>query len=270
MRTALTLLGIVAGVWLVLVVAAWALQRQIIYLPDAADPGPPPPGAEEALLETDDGLELTAWYLAPDGEAVGTILAAPGNAGNRALRAPLAEGLVQRGHAVLLLDYRGYGGNPGSPHEDGLVADAAAARQYLLERDDVDEEALIYLGESVGTGVAAALAARQPPAGLVLRSPFPELADVGRGHYPFLPVGLLLRERFPIADHLQAAGVPLLVVAGGSDSIVPTDLSRRVASQADGHYVELEGVDHNDRALLDGGEYLDAVDRFVRDVVAGR
>lgn len=265
----ITVAGGLAVVWLVLVVVLAVFQRQLIYLPDTSTPASPG-DVEEVGYVTDDGQHLTGWFVAAGGEAVTTVLVAPGNAGNRAHRLPLARALAERGHDVLLLDYRGYGGNPGSPSEEGLLADARAAREHLVDDRGVPVDRLAYLGESVGTGVAAALAARQPPAGLVLRSPFPELADVGRGHYPFLPVGLLLRERFPIADHLQAAGVPLLVVAGGSDSIVPTDLSRRVASQADGHYVELEGVDHNDRALLDGGEYLDAVDRFVRDVVAGR
>jgi uncharacterized protein len=267
MRTVLAMLGIVAGVWLVLVVAAWGLQRQIIYLPDAADPGAPlHDGVEEVVFTTADGLELTAWFYAAD-DAESTILATPGNAGNRALRDPLAQGLVRRGHAVLLLEYRGYGGNPGRPHEDGLVADAVAARDHLAAREDVDEETLVYLGESIGTGVAAALAATEPPAALVLRSPFPDLAQVGRGHYPFLPVRTLLRERFETADHLERYPGPLLVIAGGRDSIVPPDLSRRVAQEAGGRYLELDGVDHNDRDLLDGDEYLDAVDRFVRQAV---
>jgi uncharacterized protein len=271
LRTALVLVGIVGAVWLVLVVAAWGLQRHIIYLPDTTDPGAPDrPGVEEVELTTADGLELTAWFYAPGGEPASTVLATPGNAGNRALRDPLAQGLTRRGHAVLLLEYRGYGGNPGRPHEDGLLTDALAAHDHLRGRDDVDEGTLVYLGESIGTGVATALAAARPPAVLVLRSPFPDLAEVGRGHYPFLPVRTLLRERFEIAEQLRGYGGPLLVVAGGRDSIVPTDLSSRVAEEAGGAYVELEGVDHNDRELLDGDEYLDAVDEFVRRALPDR
>ena len=259
----------VAGLWLLLVLAAWGLQRQLIYLPDRSDPGSPPPGleVEEVRLTTEDGLELGAWFVPADGQAHATVLALPGNAGSRQLRAPLAAGLVERGHAVLLLDYRGYGGNPGRPDQQGLVADARAARDHLLGRDDVDEDALVYLGESIGTGVAAALAEEHPPAALVLRSPFPELADVGREHYPILPVRTLLRDRFETSRHLQAHAAPTLVVAGGDDGIVPTSLSRRVARDADAVYVEIDGVGHNDRELLDGDEYLDAVDGFLRDEI---
>jgi uncharacterized protein len=262
MRAVLTTTAVLAGIWLVLVLAAWGLQRQLIYLPTAAEPAPPR-HVEEVTLPTDDGLELSAWYLTPEEQPLATVMVLPGNAGDRSLRLPLADGLVARGHAVLLVDYRGYGGNPGSPDEAGLHRDALAARQHLLARDDVDADRLVYLGESLGSGVAAALAAEHPPAALVLRSPFGELADVGRAHYPILPVRLLLWDRFETRQHLADHDGPVLVVAGGADAIVPTELSVEVARAVDADYRELDGVDHNDRELLDGEDYLDAVDEFL-------
>jgi pimeloyl-ACP methyl ester carboxylesterase len=255
----------VAVVWLALVVLLWVFQRQLIYLPDRSAPEPPPAPVEEVELTTDDGLELSAWFVPADGEPATTVLVTSGNAGNRALRLPLAEGLAGRGHAVLLLEYRGYGGNPGSPSEEGLVADARAAADHLDERDDVDPDRVAYLGESIGTGVAAALAAeRPPPAGLVLRSPFPSLADVARVHYPFVPAGTLLRDRFETLDALDGHDGPTLVVAGSDDSIVPADASREVAEVVGADLVVVPDADHNDRALLDGDRYLDAVDAFLR------
>lgn len=266
MRAVATTLMVVVGIWVVLVLAAWGLQRQLIYLPTAGTPSPPPAHleVEELTVPTADGLDLAAWYLEPDDDPpVATVLALPGNAGDRSLRLPLARGLMARGHAVLLLDYRGYGGNPGRPSEPGLAQDARAAREQLLAQD-LDADRLVYLGESVGSGVAAGLAREHPPAALVLRSPFPELAEVARVHYPFLPVRTLLRDRFEVLDDLADYAGPLLVVAGGQDTIVPTRLSRRVAEETDATYVELDGADHNDRALLDGDDYLDAVDDFLR------
>ena len=262
MRAVLTTLVVLAGVWLVLVLAAWGLQRQLIYLPTGTDPAPPG-HVEEVTLPTEDGLELTAWYVTPD-DPVATVLVLPGNAGDRSLRLPLADGLVARGHAVLLVDYRGYGGNPGSPDEAGLRLDALAARDHLLDRDEVDGDRLVFLGESLGSGVAAALAGEHPPAALVLRSPFTELADVGRAHYPILPVRTLLWDRFETREHLAGHDGPVLVVAGGQDGIVPTELSVEVARAVGAEYRELEGVDHNDRELLDGEVYLGAIDEFVR------
>ena len=132
------------------------------------------------------------------------VLIAPGNGGNREGRAGLAEELSDRGLAVLLMDYRGYGGNPGTPTEEGLAADAFAATE-ALEALGYPPERTIYFGESLGTGVVAALQVRRPPAGMVLRSPFTELADVGAHHYPLLPVRLLLRDRFRVVEHLSSS-----------------------------------------------------------------
>ncbi len=257
---------IIGGIWLALVVLAATFQRQMIYLPDSSDPVRPA-DVDQLRFSTADDLALTAWRFTPDAEPVSTILVAPGNAGNRANREPMARELVDRGHAVVLLDYRGYGGNPGRPSEDGIVADTRAAAEHLVDRDGVDADRLAYLGESIGTSAVAAVAADLPPAALVLRSPFPELADVGSSAYPFLPVRTLLREEHPTSEHLRAYDGPVLVVAGGADRIVPTALSQQVAAEADTDYVEVEGVGHNDPELFTGARFLDAVDAYVRDAV---
>ena len=260
---------VIGGAWLLLTVLAAVFQRSMIYLPDRAEPSPPE-DVEVVVMTTEDDLELNAWLLAPEGgpaAGTSTILLAPGNAGNRAGRVPTARGLVDRGHAVLLVDYRGYGGNPGSPSEAGLLADVRAARDHLDDREDVDSDRIVYLGESIGTAVVAALAAERPPAALVLRSPFPELADVGRSAYPFLPIRTLLRDRYPTLEHLSGVDAPLLVVAGDSDRIVPTRLSRAVAQATGAELVEVPGAGHNDAALFVGERFLDAVDDHVRTAV---
>jgi uncharacterized protein len=267
MRAVVIVLVAAVGLWVVLVLLAWGFQRQLLYLPGGDVAGPVPDDVEELTLRTEDGLDLTAWRVRSDEPAVATVLALPGNAGDRSLRLPLARGLAARGHDVLLIEYRGYGGNPGRPSEEGLHRDADAARAALLE-DGIAEDRLVVLGESVGTGVAAGLVARHRPAAVVLRSPFPDLADVASTHYGFLPVRRLLWDRYPIVEQLRdLEDLPVLVVAGGADTIVPTALSREVAEELDAELVELEGVDHNDRALLDGDRYLDAVDGFIRSVL---
>ena len=156
----------------------WALQRQLTYFPDAS-PVPPAadviPGSRDVTLQTADGLELGAWFVPAAGmEDTGmAVLFAPGNGGNRAGRAAFAESLSRRGFAVLLMDYRGYGGNPGSPSEAGLAADAQAAVQ-ALEELGYPATRTLYFGESLGTGVVSALQSERPPAGVILRSPFTE------------------------------------------------------------------------------------------------
>jgi fermentation-respiration switch protein FrsA (DUF1100 family) len=243
----------------------WALQRRLIYLPFPSDVPPATtllPGAREVTLRTDDGLRLGAWLVPPAAPDTGAaVLVAAGNAGNRSLRAPLAAALARHGLTVLLFDYRGYGGNRGRPTQVGLARDARAARRYLVEEAGVAPERLLYFGESLGAAVVTELATEHPPAALVLRSPFTDLASVGRVHYPFLPVRLLLRDRYPLAQQLACVRVPTTVVYGADDAIVPAEQSRAVAGAAAGptRLVEIAGADHNDRALLDGAELIAAV-----------
>jgi len=139
--------------------------------------------------------------------------------------------------------------------------DARAAYRFLVDEEGVPPERLLYYGESLGAAVVAELAVEHPPAGLVLRSPFVDLAAVGRLHYPFLPVDALLRDRFPTAENVARLVVPITVVYGTRDSVVPPEQSRTVAAAARDHVstVAIAGADHNDRALLDGPELIDAV-----------
>jgi fermentation-respiration switch protein FrsA (DUF1100 family) len=246
-----------------LVGLAWVFQRSLIYFPTRALE-PPPPGVEEVTFTTSDGLELGGWFFPAGGTDGRAVLVFNGNAGNRSHRVPLAEALRERGWAVLLYDYRGYGGNPGSPSEQGLAEDASAAVSWLADRHDVDADRIAYFGESLGAGVAAGLAAERPPAALVLRSPFTSLADVGRVHYPFLPVGALLRDRFPVVDHVRSYDGPVLVIWGEADSIVPPDQSLAVVEAAHrSRHLVIAGANHNDAALLYGEELVEAVVSFL-------
>lgn len=256
-----------------MVAGLWALQRQLIYFPERSSAGPAAraiPGARDVTLRTSDGLDLDAWLVPakPAADRGLAVVVFPGNGGNRAGRAGLAELLGRAGFTVLLVDYRGYGGNPGSPSEEGLARDADAATQ-LLEEQGFSADRTIYLGESLGTGVAAALASRRPPAGLVLRSPFTELTDVGSHHYPWLPVRLLMRDRFPVLDHVRRSPVPTVVIHGTADEVVPSSMSREVA-EAVPHLVEekvLPGVAHNDPAMF-GTVVVETVVRLAESLAA--
>lgn len=249
----------------------YAVQRKLIYFPDSS-PVPPAaqaiPGARDVTLSTSDGLELTAWLVpatAPSPAARPmAVLYAPGNGGNRAGRIDIATAIAARGFTVLMLDYRGYGGNPGSPSEHGLTADAEAAYDALRSEGFADDQ-LIFVGESLGCAVVARLQAAHPPAGMLLRSPFTELADVASAHYPFLPVRLLLRDKYPVKEYVAASDVPTVVAYGAADDIVPTSLSAEVADSA-GNLVErlaVSGAGHND-ALWFGATLADAVLRLAQ------
>jgi uncharacterized protein len=278
MRVGITLLVVVAVLAAALGLL-WLLQRRLLYFPT---PGPVPPaasvlpGAEDVTFATSDGLGLAGWFVpAPPGDravragrARPAVLVCNGNGGDRSMRAPLAAALARMGLAVLLFDYRGYGGNPGHPTEEGLAADARAALGYLAGRPEVDPERVIYFGESLGAAVALRLATERPPAALVLRSPFASLAEVGRRHYPVLPVSLLLRDRYDSAALAGRLDAPLLVVAGGRDQIVPASHSRRLfdAAPQPKRLVVFDGADHNDDELLAGPRLLAELRTFLDGV----
>lgn len=252
-----------------LVLIVWSLQRRLIYFPFGDLPSPDVvglPGATPVSFSTRDGIMLGGWFVDEARQPRRlTVIVFHGNAGNRALRAPLAQALAQQGFAVLLFDYRGFGGNAGVPTERGLMADSRAAREYLLSRADVDPHRIVYFGESLGTAVAVDLAAEFPPAALVLRSPFRSLADVGQLHYPFLPVRWLLRDRYATVDRIARIRSPLLVIVGDRDRIVPPAESRRLYDLAPEPktLVVIPGADHNDDALLAGRQMMDAITRFL-------
>lgn len=257
-RFPVTVLLIVA-----LLLAAGRLgPRRLIYLPWTGAVVAPA-GVEEVVLRTEDGLDLGAWWLPPaDGQRGPAVLVLPGNAGDRSLRLPLGRALAAEGFAVLLLDYRGYGGNPGRPSEEGLAADARAAHRHLAE--DRGVAAPVVFGESLGAAVAVRLATERPVTALVLRSPFVSLADVAAEHYP-VPAGLaraVLPDRFPVAELAAAVTAPVAVVYGTRDTIVPPAQSRAVASAASATVTEVDGADHNDPVLNGGPEVVDAVVRI--------
>lgn len=237
--------------------ALWLFQRRLIYFPFGSA-GSPPGGWEEVGLSTDDGLTLSAWVHPPPEDGA-VVIVFNGNAGNRRDRLGLGEGLAAAGRGVVLVDYRGYGGNPGSPSETGLAADAVAAADWVAA--NLPGHETVYFGESLGAAVAIQLATQRPPAALVLRSPFTSLGDVGAHHYPFLPVRLLLRDEYPSQDRIQSLHIPIAVIAGSADSIIPTEQSRAIYEAAPGpkNWVLIEGADHNDAALVEGTSVVQAV-----------
>jgi pimeloyl-ACP methyl ester carboxylesterase len=269
----------------------WSLQRRLIYFPDPAQPPPAAavlPGGQDVALRTDDGLRLGAWLVPPQrADRRAAVLVAPGNAGNRRDRRSLAVALAAEGFTVLLLDYRGYGGNPGSPSEAGLALDARAAWDHLTGAAGFAPERVILFGESLGAAVAAGLASRlgraesgpPPPAGstpttpggLVLRSPFTSLAAVGRAHYPLLPVATLLRDRYDVLAAVAAVTAPTAIVYGTADTVVPATQSAAVATRAGNavRTIAVAGVDHNDAALVAGPHVVEAVLTVAAEVDAG-
>ena len=262
------LAGILAAATLV-VGGLWLVQRRLIYFPDAevSNVAAVLPGWEDVLLEASDGITLGGWYHAPGPDAP-VVVVFNGNAGNRAGRAPMGSWLAAAGYGVLLFDYRGYGDNPGTPTEAGLTLDARAAVSFVSEA--APRHPVVYFGESLGAAVAVELATDVAPDVLILRSPFTSLADVAGVHYPYLPVGALLRDDYPSLDRIGSIATPLLVIAGSADSIVPFEQSRRLYDMAaePKQMIVVQGADHNDQTLFVGEQLIEAVTTFIAEHTA--
>ena len=251
-----------------LVGIVWTQQRRLIYFPFGAVPDARTIGLEDATpvaFPTRDGLTLTGWFVTRTDAPDFTVIVFNGNAGNRAFRAPLAAALAGTNLAVLLFDYRGFGGNPGTPSEEGLKNDARAARDYVVGRAGVDRDRVVYFGESLGTAVATELAVDHPPSALILRSPFTSMTDVGRHHYPVLPVRWLLRDRYVTIDRIARVKAPVMVIGGDADSIVPIAQTRRVfeAAREPKSLLVIKRADHNDDSLLSGRAMIDGILQFL-------
>jgi hypothetical protein len=172
-----------------------------------------------------------------------------GNGGHVAYRAERAHRFARLGWGALFVQWRGYGGNPGAPSEDGLAEDARAGLRALQEAG-VAPSRIVLWGESLGTGPAIRLAAEDPAAvaAVILESPYTSLLALARLHYPLLPANLLLRDRYDSLSRIGAVAAPILILQGGRDTLVPPALGRELAAAARApvELWEAPGAGHND------------------------
>ncbi len=219
LNKAFRLLVIVLLAYLVLLLIYFFRQSHFIYVPAQHLKAPTAYGLTDfsiVSVKTKDGLTLKAWYH-PATPHKPTLLFLHGNAGHIGDRAYTVQPYLKEGFGVFLFEYRGYGDNPGRPSETNNIADAQVALQDLRQ----DSACIVVYGESLGTGVAVALAAQNKVAALILESPFSRLSNVAKKHYPFLPVDLLLRERYDSIDSIAHIHTPVLLMHGTKDEVVP-------------------------------------------------
>lgn len=230
--TIVKIVGVLAVGYVAVVAVTYIFQRKLIYHPSIEIPSLQDAdlaGARAVVLRPDDGLELTAWY-APAAPARPTLVYFHGNAGHIGHRADKVRPYIDAGYGVLLVQYRGFGGNPGRPTEAGLYRDAAAALAFIGET--VAPRDLIIYGESLGSGVAVEIARDRQIRALVLDAPFTSLPDAGARVYPYLPVRWLTRDRFDSLSKIADVHAPLIVVHGERDAVVPVALGRRLLDAA--------------------------------------
>jgi uncharacterized protein len=252
--TFLTLAGWILAGWLLLVAALFAGQRALLYHPDPTAPDAvalAAAGFRPLAVRTEDGLDLALWHR-PAAEGRPTVVLFQGNAGHLGHRLPLVAPLAARGFGVVLAPYRGYGGAPGRPTEDGLVRDGRATLA-ALEALGIAPARLALWGESLGSGVATRLAveaaeAGRPVGGVILQAPFVSVAERAAELYPFVPARRLVLDRFDNLSRIARIGAPLLLVHGEADTVIPASHGRRLiaAAQEPKAGIFIRGADHND------------------------
>jgi len=254
----------VLAIYVGICVLVYLVQRRMMYFPDAA-PVAPEPGMENVALRTRDGITVQGtWW---PGTRPVTILLFHGNAGHRGHRFDWMRTFHDLGWSVFLLDYRGYGGSEGSPSERGLGRDGDAAVAWLEEKRPGD--ARVYFGESIGASVAVDVATRHAPAALVLQSAAYNLSEVGRVHYPWLPLGLILKDGWSSRGKIEKLDVPLLSIHGARDRIVPLAQGRALFDASPSTAKEwwaLEGAGHNDVPEAGGRDYYRRIHAFLERV----
>jgi fermentation-respiration switch protein FrsA (DUF1100 family) len=226
-------LGSALAGYAALVGGLYVFQRNLLYFPDVSHPklgvlGEI--GVREVRVTTADGVSLLSWYLPPpDGRPV--IVYFHGNRGHIGYRAERVRRFARESFGVLMLEYRGYGGNPGTPTEAGLYADAEAAFDFLAHAGLTPNRLVLY-GKSLGSGVAVALATQRDIAGLILEAPFTSVADVAQFHYSFAPAAMLVRDRFDSLSRIDQVRAPILVLHGERDRVVPVRFGRALFDAA--------------------------------------
>jgi pimeloyl-ACP methyl ester carboxylesterase len=241
--------------WLILLVAigvgipaaAWFAQEHLIFFPQPlAGTGHLPAGAKPLSLVAADGTRLAGFEIPGSESPSPVLLYFGGNA--EEISWSLADRRWPRGWTIAGLNYRGYGQSEGKPGERELVADGLALFDAIAARSDVDRQRIVVVGRSLGTGVAARVAAERPVAGAILISPYDSLVEVGRAHYPWLPVDWLLKHRFDSKAAVKAANVPMLAIVGSADGIIPASRSKALFDAWPGprSWLAIEGAGHPD------------------------
>ena len=245
-------------------------EHRMIFFPDypgrlEGDWHPLTLAPEDVWLTASDGTRLHAWWITR-ANAEFTFLTFHGNASNIANRVPTYEFLRDTPANVLALEYRGYGHSEGEPSEAGFYLDAEAAYQYLVSTKRLDSKSILSFGQSLGTAVAAHLAARHIVGGLILEAPFPSASRVASKIYWFLPgLSLLVHSQFDTQSSLKQITAPVLIVHCTQDPVLPIQFGREVYNSARSpkYFLQVEGYCHEESSLIAPVQYRSALQTFL-------
>jgi pimeloyl-ACP methyl ester carboxylesterase len=238
----------------------WSFQSQLLYPGAGRAAAPPPADAQLLTFMARDGAPVHALEVDPPQTPPLTVVYFHGNGELVGDDVWIARALAQRGFRVVLVEYRGYGvSQPGEPNEAGLYADAEAVLNGLAARG-VHREQVVLWGISLGTGVATEMAARGLGGALVLVAPYTSMVDAAWSHYPFVPVSLLLKDRYDSLRKAANVRMPTVVLHGTDDYVVPFAMGKQMAAAISGaRFIGVTGGHHMDLFSGRGGRYFDEV-----------
>ncbi|TYC62354.1 lysophospholipase [Rhodobacterales bacterium] len=203
-------------------------QRGFVFVPTGSLAMPQDKGLQGVTVSKvamSDGTNVTVWSAPPRDPGLPTVLYLQGNSGNLSSRASRFAQILESGFGLYAPSYRGYAGSEGSPSETMLISDALEQ----LDRLSATGTQVILHGESLGTGIATAVAAQRDGVELVvLEAPYTALVDMARESYPWLPVGLLMKDQMPTRERIQAVSAPILIVHGVEDRLIDAEHARRL------------------------------------------
>ena len=222
---------------------------------------------EAVSFIAEDGKQIKAWYVPPANAQSAVLILSPGNAGNRGYRLPKIALFHSLGYGVLAYDYRGYGDSEGVPSEKGTYRDALAAYDWLVSEKKIAQERIVSFGESLGCAMALELALKRPVRALIIESPFTSIVEMGKEHFPFLPVKLMVSFKYDNKSRMPGLKVPLLIVHSPQDEIVPFRMGRELFELAPHpkSFVEIHGT-HNDGYQMAEKIYAAGVKEFLEQL----
>lgn len=223
---------------------------------------------ENVEFVTSDNIKLHGWFIFANtstaNQKTATVLFFHGNAGNISHRLGSIELFHQLGLNVFIIDYRGYGQSKGEITEAGTYLDAEAAWLYLTKNRALNENEIIIFGRSLGAAIAAWLAERVAPAGLIVESSFSSVPSMGQRLYPFLPVRLLSRFQYNTKEYIKEISCPVLVAHSRDDEIIPYEEGMDVfnAAPEPKQFLPMSGG-HNDGFIVSGSDYVNGIESFI-------
>ena len=250
-------------------------EDKLIFYPSAEiihTPGQVGLEFQDLFFTTADGVRLNGWFI-PHRDARITLVWFHGNAGNIGHRVENIKLLHDKVKVnIFIFDYRGYGRSEGSVSEAGTYQDGAAALQFVRKQPGVEAENLIIFGRSLGAAVAAEMASRFDSRGLILESPFISIREMAKSVFPLLPIGPLLQTRYDNLEKIVKIKVPLLVLHGDRDEVIPYEHGKRVFAAAPGpkDFYTINGAGHNDTYIVGGDAYFQRLRSFIETVTASQ